>query len=134
MPKGFGGLGFKDLRPMNQALLARQAWRLVAFPDSICAKVLRAKYFPDGKLLDRAPAGVASQTWRAIEYGLELLKQGVIQRIGDGRSTQIWRDNWLPRGYGLKPIGPRRTCRLRWVHRLIDDGGAWDETAVRRYF
>ena len=134
LPKGLGGMGFKDLRLMNQALLARQAWRLVAFPDSLCARVSKAKYYPNSKLLDRAPAGDASQTWRAIEYGLELLKQGVIHRIGNGRSTQIWRDNWLPRGYGLKPIGPMRSCRLRWVHHLIDDSGAWDEMAVRRYF
>jgi hypothetical protein len=35
-------------------------------------------------MLDRAPAGEASQTWRAVEYGLELLKQGVISRIGMG--------------------------------------------------
>jgi hypothetical protein len=132
-PKGFGGMGFKDLGVMNQAMLARQAWRLVVSPDSFCAKVLTAKYYPDGKLLDRAPAGDASQTWRAIEHGLELLKQGVINRIGDGRFTQIWRDNWLPRGYGLKPIGPRRTYSPRWVHHLINDNGSWDETAIRRH-
>ena len=133
MPKGFGGMGFRDLRLVNQALLARQAWRLLAYPDSLCARVLKAKYFPKGKLLDSVLAGEASQTWRAIEYGLELLKLGVIKRIGDGRSTQIWRNNWLSRGHGLKPIGPKRACRLCWVHHLIDNG-TWDETAMRRYF
>lgn len=51
MPKSFGGMGFKDIRLMNQVMLARQAWRLVAFPDSLCAKVLKAKYYPNGNLL-----------------------------------------------------------------------------------
>lgn len=135
LPKGYGGMGFKDLRLFNQALLARQAWRLIAFPNSFCAQVLRAKYFPQGKLLDTVHAGEASPTWRAIEYGLELLKEGVVHRIGDGRDTRIWRDNWLPMPHNMKPIGSVRTCRLRWVHHLINsESKTWDETLIRRYF
>lgn len=71
-------MGFKDLKLFNQALLAKQAWRLLTFPESLCAKVLKAKYFPNGNLLDTPIAVSSSQTWRAIEFGLELLKQGVI--------------------------------------------------------
>jgi hypothetical protein len=39
-----------------------------------------------------APVGEASPMWRAIEPGVELLKHGVIKRIGDGESIRIWRD------------------------------------------
>jgi len=88
-PKGHGGLGFKDLRLFNQALLAHQAMRLIMYPNSLCARVLKAKYFSNSNLLDMSPAGEASSTWRAIEHGLELLKRGVIHRIGDGESTRI---------------------------------------------
>jgi hypothetical protein len=44
--KSPGGIGFRDLRVFNQALLARQAWRLIQFPDSLCAQVLKAKTTP----------------------------------------------------------------------------------------
>lgn len=68
-PKGRGGMGFKNLRLFNQALLARQAWRLIEFPNSLCAQVLRAKYYPSGNLTDTVFTGNGSTTWLAIEHG-----------------------------------------------------------------
>ena len=40
--KNHGGLGFRDFRLFNQALLARQVWRF-SNPDSLCAQVLKAR-------------------------------------------------------------------------------------------
>jgi hypothetical protein len=51
-PKDYGGLGFRDMRLFNQALLARQAWRLIQYPDTLCAQLLKAKYYPNGILID----------------------------------------------------------------------------------
>ena len=62
-----GGLGFKDFRLFNQALLARQAWRLLSNPNSLCAQVLKARYYPDGRLEDTVFSGNASPTWQAIQ-------------------------------------------------------------------
>jgi hypothetical protein len=111
-PKCHGGLGFKDMRLFNQVLLAHQAMRQLVYPNSMCARVLRAKYFHQGNLLDMALAADASNTWHAIEYGVELLKCGAIYIVGDGESIHIWRDNWIPRPPSLKPTRSRRTCRL----------------------
>lgn len=97
-----GGLGFKYLRIFNQALLARQAWRLIQFPDSLCARLLKAKYFRRGCLVDTVFSSNASYTWQSITYGLELLKQGFIWRIGCGYQVRIWRDPWIPRSHSCR--------------------------------
>jgi len=95
--KGTGGIGFKDFNFFNQAMLARQAWRLIVQPNTLCAKVLKAKYYPNGNLLDTVFPQIMSPTWRSIIRGLELVKRGVIWRIGSGEKVKIWRNNWLPK-------------------------------------
>jgi hypothetical protein len=98
MPKSHGEIGFRDLRIFNQALLARQAWRLLVYPESLCARLLKAKYYPSGHLTDAVFGQNVSLCWQGITHGLELLKKGIIWRIGNGTKVRIWRGNWLPRG------------------------------------
>ncbi|KAL4272949.1 hypothetical protein GQ457_13G013230 [Hibiscus cannabinus] len=50
-PKGAGGLGFRDLKTFNLTLLAKQVWRLICNKESLCFKVMSAKYFPRGDIL-----------------------------------------------------------------------------------
>jgi hypothetical protein len=96
---------------------------------------LKAKYYPNSNLLDTVAMGETSQTWKAIEYGLAPLNKGMIWRVGNGSSIRIWRDNWIPRPFGMKPIGCVRPCRLRRVSHFIDQQSkSWDETQIRRYF
>jgi hypothetical protein len=49
------GMGFQDMELFNQAMLGRQCWRLLTEPDSLCARVLKGCYFPDGDFWN-APA------------------------------------------------------------------------------
>jgi hypothetical protein len=84
------------MRVFNQALLARKAWRLLERPNSLCARLLKAKYYKSGSLLDTVFPVNASPVWKGIEYGLELLKKGVIWRIGNGERVKVWRDPWIP--------------------------------------
>lgn len=46
------GMGFKDLSVFNDALLDRQAWRLVHGDNTSLGKVMKAKYSPNCSFLD----------------------------------------------------------------------------------
>jgi hypothetical protein len=94
--KNKGGLGFRDLHLFNLAMLARQAWRLLTNPDSLCGEVLKTKYFPNNSILDCRAKDDISYSWRSILQEVDLLKKGLIWRVGDERQMIIWADPWIP--------------------------------------
>jgi hypothetical protein len=122
------------MRLFNQALLARQAWRLIKFPDTLCAQLLKAKYYPNGSLIDTVFAGNGSPTWHAIEYGLELLKRDIIWRVGNGAHVRVWRDTWISRDSSHLCWPPKHHCRYRWVADFLLPGGTWNVDRVQHYF
>ena len=133
-PKCQGGLGFRDFRLFNQALLARQAWRLLTHPDGLCARLLKAKYYPNGRLEDTVFTGNPSPTWQAICHGLELLKKGMVWRIANGQNVRIWRDRWIVRDPTGGLISPKGRCRFKWVSELMDHNGNWDNSKLQQFF
>jgi hypothetical protein len=117
--KCLGGLGFRDMCLFNQALLARQAWQLIHNPDSLCARLLKVKYYSNGELIDTVFPSEVSPTWRSIEHGLDLLKKGLIWCVRSGSKVRIWRDNWIPRPPSLKITMKKGRSWLRWVSQLM---------------
>ena len=116
-------------------MLARQCWRIISNPNSLCARLLKSIYYERGNFLDTVLRQDASPSWHGIEYGLELLKQGLIMTIGNGNKTNIWRDNWLPRNFNIKPRAGRTNTRIRKVNQLITrDTNRWNEDMVRDVF
>jgi hypothetical protein len=61
----------------------------------------------------------ASPSWWGIEHGLELLKQGLLWRVGNGEKINIWRDRWLPRDFNMTPIAGKTNTRIRRVNQLV---------------
>ena len=78
-PKGEGGMGFRDLHLFNLALLGKQGWRLITNPNTLCARVLKSKYFPDTDFMQATNPSSSSATWRAIMPGQEAITTGLIK-------------------------------------------------------
>ena len=63
--KGKRGLGFRDLEKFNEALLAKQLWRILTNPDLLMSKVMKAKYLAQPQHWERDTPRAASWTWKA---------------------------------------------------------------------
>ncbi|KAL5556024.1 hypothetical protein UlMin_038260 [Ulmus minor] len=75
--KADGGMGFRDLRLFNKAILAKQAWRIHSQPTSLVARVLQGFYFHKSSFLQVKVNSSSSFIWRSILWGRELYKQGL---------------------------------------------------------
>ncbi|KAF7842416.1 putative LRR receptor-like serine/threonine-protein kinase [Senna tora] len=77
-----------------------------------------------------------SYTWRSLMVGRELLSEGLYRCIGDGRSTMVWKDPWIP---GIK-VGELTTISDEAVNytRICDlisvDNRGWDRQVLNTIF
>jgi hypothetical protein len=69
LDQGANQIGFQSGDPIPNMILC---------PNSLCAQLLKAKYYLKGDLVDTVFKADASPTWRSIDNGLELLKKGII--------------------------------------------------------
>lgn len=64
-----GGLGFREFSCFNQALIAKQGWRILHNPESLMAQILKAKYFKHSSFMEAKLGSNPSYVWRSILWG-----------------------------------------------------------------
>lgn len=97
--------------------------------------MLAARYFPNGSLLEAIPCAGISYTWRSIIKGIQLLKKGIIWRVGNGERIKIWTDQWIPRGSTRRPNTPKGNHLVDKVADLINPiTNQWDMQLVQQTF
>ena len=65
-PKAKGGMGFKQLKQFNLALLAKKGRRLQRGGDSLVYKVFKVKYFPKCDFVEAGMGNNPFYAWRSI--------------------------------------------------------------------
>ncbi|XP_031116576.1 uncharacterized protein LOC116020230 [Ipomoea triloba] len=135
-PRSAGGLGFKNLHKFNVALLVKQGWRLLTTPNSLAGRLYKARYYPKSDFLEVSMGTNPSFCWRSIMAGQDILRKGCFRRIGNGHSTAIWKQSWLPdkaNPFITSPLIDHDEHLLvsELIHPLTND---WDITKLNALF
>ncbi|XP_056698192.1 uncharacterized protein [Spinacia oleracea] len=134
LPKGMGGLGIRNMSCFNQALLARQGWRLIYHPQLLLARIYKAKY-PGLFVPGSSPPSRPSWGCRGIMVGNQVLSQGLAWKIGSGARVRITLDSWVPNVQVSFRDSVHESDYPTLVSSLINPRSyAWDVSVVRRLF
>ncbi|XP_012849884.1 PREDICTED: uncharacterized protein LOC105969657 [Erythranthe guttata] len=134
--KGKGGMGFRDLKSFNLAMITKQVWRIFTSPNMLLSRVISAKYYPQGSLFNATLGYCPSSTWRNIWKTIPYLRQGLQRLIGNSRDTSLWADPWLKEGGSLclftkRPMGVVFPDR---VSDIIDDSSnSWNMDLLNEF-
>lgn len=71
---------------------------------------------------------------RAILAGRDVLQKGLVRRIGDGSSTRIYTDRWIPNHFEGRPITSDLNMPITWVAELMTPSGGWNEDLIKQTF
>lgn len=131
-----GGLGF-HISSFNQSILAKQAWRILKNPTSLVSRVLKKKYWRNCSFMEGGLGSRPSYAWRSILHGRDLIAEEMVMKIGDGKDTKVWTDNWIIEPLPRPPMylpDVEVDLTLRVEELLIPHTRLWDAHTVRDLF
>ena len=97
-PKIHEGMDFKDLSAFNLAMAGKQGWKFITKPDSLVARIFKARYFPSGSYLTTTVGHDPSYVWRSIMHVRFVVRGGARWSIGSGANIPILNEPWLLNG------------------------------------
>ncbi|XP_013654345.3 uncharacterized mitochondrial protein AtMg00310-like [Brassica napus] len=135
LPKEEGMIGFRLIYEFNLALLAKQLWRLVQYPDSLVVRVLRGRYYRMTSPLGAISASSPSCVWTSIYAARKLLLLEIRQKIHPGYEVTVREDQWIPTipARSATPVAPVTHPNMRVSDLINQDLKKWDVELLEDY-
>ncbi|KAJ6983821.1 hypothetical protein NC653_026591 [Populus alba x Populus x berolinensis] len=118
-----GGLRIKKLKTWNQAATLKHIWHLFTDKESMWSTWIQANLLRGKSFWQVTMPSNPSWSWRKILQSRDWCRGWFINRIGNGNSTSLWFDYWLPGGLRLIDNYSLRTLTatgLMWNARVSD--------------
>lgn len=136
MAKSKGGVGFRDLHGFNLALLGKHVWNFVNNPQSLVARIYKARYFPNDHVFHARRGGGDSFIWSGIWQAKENLKDGFRWVLGNGEDIHAFSDPWLrlKEGFQVDQTHENNNREDKVSDFFLAGTKRWDEVKIRETF
>ena len=127
-----GGLGVKDIRMFNCALLAKWNWRMLSEEKGKWKEILVSKYYTGG-VRTEVSGNYSSWWWKDLYRacnegeGDGWFQKSIVWNVGAGDKVKFWEDVWL-KNNKLKTLFPRLCSISLDQGKKLDEVGTWEDT------
>jgi len=130
-PQEEGGLGIKEIRSFNTALLAKWKWRIMSDEGGKWKDILLSKYGTEtgrGKVRQRYQSWWWKDLAKVCGEGVEeeWFHKAILWKVGDGGLVRFWEDTWLQNN-SLKVLYPRLYSLSLDQGKKVEEVGGWED-------
>jgi hypothetical protein len=105
LPRQACGFGFRLMKDVNLAPIAKLGWKSLTNFDSIWVQQLSVKYIKYGSFFFSSPfPSLASWLWKGIQKSKPLMVSGACLQVAKSSALPIWTSAWIPTMQDFKPI------------------------------
>ncbi|KAK9683300.1 hypothetical protein RND81_10G130100 [Saponaria officinalis] len=105
------------------AMLAKQLWRLIKFPDTLVSQLMKARYYPHSNPLEAQLGHHPSYVWRSLLEAQWVIRKGCRWLVRSGANIRFWKDQWTLKLPTFRIWSPRNGNEDKTVAAwLLDDG------------
>lgn len=90
------GMGFRNLKAFNLALLAKMLWYILSKPHSLAATILKDKYLKGYNIMEVRVKPISYWMWKSIIGARMVIERGDQWTVWNGATIKIWKDQQLP--------------------------------------